>query len=152
DILRHGCVSAGGRAAEQARFERFEFSCLRRCFPFLAHLCQRLLDNGERPPSFEECLRSFFFYWFKPIPSFGSFKLNRKWNQSPTPLQCPPAREVIRKIVLQRRQKKSAKTAAFFSKRIEVATFDQRSEEALGKISRIVRRRATAPDIRIQGI
>jgi hypothetical protein len=67
-------------------------------------------------------------------------------------LECPPAREVVRKVVLQRRQKKSPKTAAFFLKRIEVAPFDQRSEETLGKISCIVRCRAATPDIRIQGI
>jgi hypothetical protein len=54
--------------------------------------------------------------------------------------------------VLQRREEKSPETAAFFSKRIEVAPFDQRSEETLGKISRIVGCRAATPDIRIKGI
>jgi hypothetical protein len=54
--------------------------------------------------------------------------------------------------VLQGRQKKSPKTAAFFLKRIEVAPFDQGSEETLGEISRIVRCRTVTPDIRIEGI
>jgi len=74
----------------------------------------------------------FPFYRFKPIPSFGTIKLEREWKQSPTPLQCSPAREVIRKVVLQGREKKSPKTAPFFLKRIEVAPLDQESEETLG--------------------
>src|SRR4029434_6054492 len=63
-----------------------------------------------------------------------------------------PACEVVRNVVLQRREEKSPETAAFFSKRIEVAPFDQRSEETLSEISRIVGCRATTPDIRIQWI
>jgi hypothetical protein len=54
--------------------------------------------------------------------------------------------------VLHRRQKKSPEAAAFFSKRIEVAPFDQESKEALSEIPRIVGSRAATPDIRIQGI
>jgi hypothetical protein len=152
DIPRHSRVSSGGRAAEQAGFERFEFGCLRRRFPFPAHLRQRLFYNGKRPPSFEECLRSFLVRRFKLIPSLRTVKLKGEWKHSPTPLQCRPVCEVVRKVVLQGRQKESPETAAFFSKRIEVAALDQESKEALSEVSRIVGCRTATPDIRIQGI
>jgi hypothetical protein len=60
--------------------------------------------------------------------------------------------KVVRKVVLQGRQKKSPETAAFFSKRIEVAPFNQEGEETLSEISRIFGCRTATPDIRIQGI
>src|SRR5262249_13093539 len=90
--------------------------------------------------------------WFKPIPSFGTLKLKREWKQSPAPLQSCPACVVVRKVVLQRRQKKSPETAALFLKRIEVTPFDHRRAEALSTISSSVQGRASRPDIRIQGI
>src|SRR6185295_13834648 len=152
DFPRHGRVSSSGRAAEQAGFERFEFGCPRRRFPFPAHLCQRPLDHGERPPPFEQCLRSFLIRRFKPIPSLRTVKLEGEWKYSPAPLQRRPACEVVRKVVLQGRQKKSPETAAFLSKRIEVAPLDQGSKEALGEIPRIVGSRAATPDIRIERI
>jgi hypothetical protein len=60
--------------------------------------------------------------------------------------------EVVRQVVLKGRQKKSPETAAFFSKGIEVVPFDQRSEETLGEVSRIVGCRSPTPHVRIQGI
>ena len=89
---------------------------------------------------------------FVAVASFGVVEREGQQDDAAAALLCAAPRGVVGEEVLERGQQEGAEAALVLSEVREVAALEQRGQEALRQIARVVRRCAPPADVRVERI